>query len=273
MNQSEPFITRTGINGSVKSRRVVDETYVRASFSDNYTGGIRNLKINSNGNIAILDGSFDPGSNVDVDVEALWRACDEAIMSGIGDAELGYYIPSAGYFPVVEVDHKKGNWGDGDGPYDYVDFICTKEPLDIGEDIVPEWESLVSMNLREAVENYIHPELEAFGTEYEPTVYYACYTLDNEGNEENHFDDFDLFEDAVSACKQKTNESHQATHICVVITDEYTDESYTFERSYGLSNYEVVAEFSPDPGEGLIEKSFTRYKRLNRFITNGYRNK
>lgn len=282
MNQSEPFITRTGINGSVKSRRVVDETYVRASFSDNYTGGIRNLKINSNGNIAILDGSFDPSGNVDVDVEALWRACDEAIMSGIGDAELGYYIPSAGYFPVVEVDHKKGNWGDGDGPYDYVNFICTKEPLDIGEDIVPEWESLVSMNLREAVENYIHPGLEAFGTEYEPTVYYACYTLDNEGNEEDHFADFDLFEDAVSACKQKTNESHQATHICIVFTDERSYEAWEFKRSYGLSNYEVVAEFSPDLGEALIEKSSTWHKRCNRdedpflldkFMANGYRNK
>ena len=281
MNQSEPFITRTGINGSVKSRRVVDETYVCASFSDNYTGGIRNLKINSNGNIAILDGSFDPGSNVDVDVEALWCACDEAIMSGIGDAELGYYIPSAGYFPVVEVDHKKGNWGDGDGPYDYVEFTCTKEPLDIGEDIVPEWESLVSMNLREAVEAYLHPGLKAYA-EYVPTVYYACYTLDNKGNEEDHFDDFDLFEDAVSACKQKTNESHQSTHICVVITDGYTDESYAFEKSYGLSNYEVVAEFSPDPGEALIEKSLTWYKRRNRdedpflldkFMANGYRNK
>lgn len=115
------------------------------------------------------------------------------------------------------------------------------------------------IRINEAVEDYIHPILKACA-EYVPTVYYACYTLDNKGNEEDHFDDFDLFEDAVSACKQKTNESHQATHICVVITDEYTDESYAFERSYGLSNYEVVAEFSPDPGEGLIEKSFTRYK-------------
>lgn len=109
MNQSDPFVTRTGINGSVKSRRVIDETYIHVSFSDNYTGGVRNIKINPNGNIAILDGSFDPDSNVDVDVEALWLACNEAIMSGIGGAELGYYIPSAGYFPVVEVDHKKGN--------------------------------------------------------------------------------------------------------------------------------------------------------------------
>lgn len=128
------------------------------------------------------------------------------------------------------------------------------------------------IRINEAVENYIHPTLKACA-EYVPTVYYACYTLDNKGNEEDHFDDFDLFWDAVSACEQKTNESHQVTHICVVITDEYTDESYTFERSYGLSNYEVVAEFSPDPGEGLIEKSFTRYKRRNRFITKGYRHK
>ena len=279
MNQSDPFVTRTGINGSVKSRHTIDETYVHVSFSDNYTGGVRNIKINPNGDIAILDGSFNPNSNVNVDVEALWVACNEAIMSGIGDAELGYYIPSAGYFPVVDIDHKKGNWGDGDGTYDYVDFICTKEPLDIGEAVAPEWESLITSNLREstkkvneAVEDYIHPTLKACA-EYVPTVYYACYTLDNKGNEEDHFEDFDLFEDAVSACKQKTNESHQSTHICVVITDRYTDESYAFERSYGLSNYEVVAEFSPDPGEALIEKSFSWYKRRNKFMSSGRRNK
>lgn len=128
------------------------------------------------------------------------------------------------------------------------------------------------IRINESVENYIHPILKACA-EYVPTVYYACYTLDNKGNEEDHFDDFDLFEDAVSACKQKTNESHQSTHICVVITDGYTDESYAFEKSYGLSNYEVVAEFSPDPGEALIEKSFTRHKRRNRFMSKGYRHK
>ena len=126
--------------------------------------------------------------------------------------------------------------------------------------------------VNEAVEDYIHPTLKACA-EYVPTVYYACYTLDNKGNEEDHFEDFDLFEDAVSACKQKTNESHQSTHICVVITDRYTDESYAFERSYGLSNYEVVAEFSPDPGEALIEKSFSWYKRRNKFMSSGRRNK
>ena len=109
--------------------------------------------------------------------------------------------------------------------------------------------------INESVESYIHPGLEAC-TEYEPTVYYACYTLDNKGNEDDHFDDFDLFEDAVSACKQKTNESHQATHICVIFEDEHSYDAWEFKRSYGLSNYEVVAEFSPDPGEALIEKSF-----------------
>lgn len=119
-------------------------------------------------------------------------------------------------------------------------------------------ESLIAMNLRESVEDYMHPGLEAFGTEYEPTVYYACYTLDNKGNEEDHFEDFDLFGDAVSACKQKTNESHQATHICVIFEDERSYDAWEFKRSYGLSNYEVVAEFSPDLGEALIEKSFTR---------------
>lgn len=99
----------------------------------------------------------------------------------------------------------------------------------------------------EAIEEYMHPGLEAFGTEYEPTVYYACYTLDNEGNEDDHFDDFDLFADAVSACKQKTDESHQSTHICVIFEDERSYDAWEFKRSYGLSNYEVVAEFLPDP--------------------------
>ena len=128
------------------------------------------------------------------------------------------------------------------------------------------------IRINEAVENYIHPTLKACA-EYVPTVYYACYTLDNKGNEDDHFDDFDLFGDAVSACKQKTNESHQATHVCVVITDERSYDAWEFKRSYGLSNYEVVAEFSPDPGEDLIEKSLTRYKRCNKFMSKGYRHK
>ena len=142
------------------------------------------------------------------------------------------------------------------------DIICADEPV----------ADKSKKEVNEAIEDYIHPTLKACA-EYVPTVYYACYTLDNKGNEEDHFEDFDLFEDAVSACKQKTNESHQSTHICVVITDRCTDESYAFERSYGLSNYEVVAEFSPDPGEGLIEKSLTQYKRCNKFMASGRRNK
>lgn len=352
MNQEDPFVTRTGINGSMKAERAIDETYVHVSFSGNYTGGVRNIKVNSRGTVAMLDGSFDPSDNIDVGVEALWLSCNNAIMSGVGDAELGYYIPSAGYFPVVEVNHKKGDWGDGDGPYDYVDFVCTEEPLDIGEVVMARWESLVPQNLREstekinegledddpinedvgrvditftygddeedydtgyivqyadryevqsdlniasgktieemkanfekevrdnldyavedvsfdwdieegldeskkkvneAVEGYIHSRLKAF-VEYVPAVYYACYTLTAEGYEEDHFFDSDSFEDAISACKQKTNDSHLATHICVIIEDEQDDEAYEFMKSYGLSNCEVVAEFSPDPGEAL----------------------
>lgn len=150
MNQEDPFVTRTGINGSVKAESAMDETYVHVSFSGNYTGGVRNIKVNSRGTVAMLDGSFDPSDNVDVGVEALWLSCNNAIMSGVGYAELGYYIPSAGYFPVVEVNHKRGDWGDGDGPYDYVDFICTEEPLDIGEVVMSRWESLVPQNLRES---------------------------------------------------------------------------------------------------------------------------
>lgn len=259
MNQEDPFVTRTGINGSMKAERAIDETYVHVSFSGNYTGGVRNIKVNSRGTVAILDGSFDPSDNVDVGVESLWLSCNNAIMSGVGDAELGYYIPSAGYFPVVEVNHKKGDWGDGDGPYDYVDFVCTEEPLDIGEVAMSRWESLIPQNLREskkkvneAVEDYIHSRLKA-SAEYVPTVYYACYTLTAEGYEEDHFFDSDSFEDAISACKQKTNETHLATHVCVVVEDEQDDEAYEFMKSYRLSNCEVVAEFSPDPGEALTE--------------------
>ena len=110
--------------------------------------------------------------------------------------------------------------------------------------------------VNEAVEDYIHPELKV-EAEYVPTVYYACYTLDNEGYEDDHFGDFDLFEDAVSACKQKTNDTHQATHICVII-DEQDDEAVEFKRSYRLSNYEVVAEFSPDAEDILTEAKRVR---------------
>lgn len=107
--------------------------------------------------------------------------------------------------------------------------------------------------VNEAVVDYIHPRLK-IEAEYVPTVYYACYTLDNEGNEVDHFDNFNYFEDAVSACRQKTDDTHQATHACVVIEDEQDDEALEFKRSYRLSsNYEVVAEFSPDAGDILTE--------------------
>lgn len=243
------------------------DTYLNPHFAGNYTGTVRSNHFGKG--YYLLDSTFDPNDFEVVEPGDLLQDLDlEDSKGAVGQTtDVAFYVPSMGTYPVLDIRRKKGDWGDGDGPYDYIELICSDEP--------------VADNLTESVENYIHPILKACA-EYVPTVYYACYTLDNKGNEEDHFDDFDLFEDAVSACKQKTNESHQSTHICVVITDGYTDESYAFERSYGLSNYEVVAEFSPDPGEGLIEKSFTWYKRRNRdedpflldkFMANGYRNK
>lgn len=234
------------------------DTYLNPHFAGNYTGTVRSNHFGKG--YYLLDSTFDPNAFEVVEPGDLLQDLDlEDSKGAVGQTtDVAFYVPSMGIYPVLDIRRKKGDWGDGDGPYDYIEIICADEP--------------VADNLTEAVENYIHPTLKACA-EYVPTVYYACYTLDNKGNEEDHFDDFDLFEDAVSACKQKTNESHQSTHICVVITDGYTDESYAFEKSYGLSNYEVVAEFSPDPGEALIEKSLTRYKRRNRFMSKGYRNK
>lgn len=234
------------------------DTYLNPHFAGNYTGTVRSNHFGKG--YYLLDSTFDPNAFEVVEPGDLLQDLDlEDSKGAVGQTtDVAFYVPSMGIYPVLDIRRKKGDWGDGDGPYDYIEIICADEP--------------VADNLTEAVENYIHPTLKACA-EYVPTVYYACYTLDNKGNEEDHFDDFDLFEDAVSACKQKTNESHQSTHICVVITDGYTDESYAFEKSYGLSNYEVVAEFSPDPGEALIEKSLTWYKRRNRFMSKGYRNK
>lgn len=235
------------------------DTYLNLHFAGNYTGTVRSNHFGKG--YYLLDSTFDPNAFEVVEPGDLLQDLDlEDSKGAVGQTtDVAFYVPSMGIYPVLDIRRKKGDWGDGDGPYDYIEIICADEP--------------VADNLTESVENYIHPGLEAFGTEYEPTVYYACYTLDNKGNEEDHFDDFDLFEDAVSACKQKTNESHQATHICVVITDERSYDAWKFKRSYGLSNYEVVAEFSPDPGEDLIEKSLIRYKSRNKLMSKGYRNK
>lgn len=328
------------------------DTYLNPHFAGNYTGTVRSNHFGKG--YYLLDSTFDPNAFEVVEPGDLLQDLDlEDSKGAVGQTtDVAFYVPSMGIYPVLDIRRKKGDWGDGDGPYDYIEIICADEPgtdnliegddgdpinEDVGtvgitycygyddedydtgyivqyadmyvvqsdlnrasgktiEEMKANFEKEVKDNLdydvekvvfdwdieegpdeskkkvNEAVENYIHPILKVCA-EYVPTVYYACYTLDNKGNEEDHFDDFDLFEDAVSACKQKTNESHQSTHICVVITDGYTDESYAFERSYGLSNYEVVAEFSPDPGEGLIEKSLTRYKSRNRLMSKGYRHK
>lgn len=111
--------------------------------------------------------------------------------------------------------------------------------------------------INEAIVDYIHTRLK-IEAEYVPTVYYACYTLDSNGNEDDHFDDFDDFEAAVEECKQMTKRTGKPTHACVIITDEQDEEALEFKRSYRLSNYEVVAEFSPDAGEALTEADITR---------------
>lgn len=236
------------------------ETELNPLFAGGYTYIVRSNHFGKG--YYLLDSTPDPNASGVVDPDDLLRDLDLEESKGTvaKTTDVAYYVPDMGIYPVLDIRRKKSDWNRGDDdPYDYIEIICADEP--------------VADNLTESVEDYVHPGLEAFGAEYEPTVYYVCYTLDNKGNEEDHFEDFDLFEDAVSACKQKTNESHQSTRICVVFTDERSYDAWKFKKSYGLSNYEVVAEFSPDPGEALIEKSLTRYKRRNRFMSKGYRNK
>ena len=243
--------------------RFTRETELNPLFGDGYTSIVKSNHFGKG--YYLLDLTADPNRPGILSPKDLLRDLELEDSKGVAaeTTDVAFYAPSMGIYPVLDIRRtQKDAWVDGVDSCDFIDIICADEPV----------ADKSKKEVNEAIEEYIHPTLKACA-EYVPTVYYACYTLDNKGNEEDHFDDFDLFWDAASACEQKTNESHQATHICVVITDEYTDESYTFERSYGLSNYEVVAEFSPDPGEGLIEKSFTRYKRRNRSITKGYRHK
>ena len=243
--------------------RFTRETELNPLFGDGYTSIVKSNHFGKG--YYLLDLTADPNRPGILSPKNLLRDLELEDSKGVAaeTTDVAFYAPSMGIYPVLDIRRtQKDAWVDGVDSCDFIDIICADEPV----------ADKSKKEVNEAIEDYIHPTLKACA-EYVPTVYYACYTLDNKGNEEEHFEDFDLFEDAVSACKQKTNESHQSTHICVVITDRCTDESYAFERSYGLSNYEVVAEFSPDPGEGLIEKSFSWYKRRNKFMSSGRRNK
>lgn len=243
--------------------RFTRETELNPLFGDGYTSIVKSNHFGKG--YYLLDLTADPNRPGILSPKNLLRDLELEDSKGVAaeTTDVAFYAPSMGIYPVLDIRRtQKDAWVDGVDSCDFIDIICADEPV----------ADKSKKEVNEAIEDYIHPTLKACA-EYVPTVYYACYTLDNKGNEEDHFEDFDLFEDAVSACKQKTNESHQSTHICVVITDRYTDESYAFERSYGLSNYEVVAEFSPDPGEALIEKSFTRYKMRNKFMASDRRNK
>ena len=243
--------------------RFTRETELNPLFGDGYTSIVKSNHFGKG--YYLLDLTADPNRPGILSPKNLLRDLELEDSKGVAaeTTDVAFYAPSMGIYPVLDIRRtQKDAWVDGVDSCDFIDIICADEPV----------ADKSKKEVNEAIEDYIHPTLKACA-EYVPTVYYACYTLDNKGNEEDHFEDFDLFEDAVSACKQKTSESHQSTHICVVITDRYTDESYAFERSYGLSNYEVVAEFSPDPGEALIEKSFTRYKMRNKFMASDRRNK
>ena len=243
--------------------RFTRETELNPLFGDGYTSIVKSNHFGKG--YYLLDLTADPNRPGILSPKNLLKDLELEDSKGVAaeTTDVAFYAPSMGIYPVLDIRRtQKDAWVDGVDSCDFIDIICADEPV----------ADKSKKEVNEAIEEYMHPTLKACA-EYVPTVYYACYTLDNEGNEEDHFEDFDLFEDAVSACKQKTNESHQATHICVVITDRYSDESYEFERSYGLSNYEVVAEFSPDPGEALIEKLLTQYKRCNKFMSSGRRNK
>lgn len=308
------------------------DTYLNPHFAGNYTGTVRSNHFGKG--YYLLDSTFDPNAFDVVEPGDLLRDLDLEDSKGVTaeTTDVAFYVPSMGIYPILDIRRKKGDWGDGDGPYDYIELVCADEPdaddlieggdddpinEDVGtvnvtfnygdgdkdydtgyivqyadryevqsdlnmatgktlEEMKANFEKEVESNLdydvedlffdwnieeelaeskkkvNEAVEDYIHPGLKA-EAEYVPTVYYACYTLDDNGNEDDHFDDFDYFEAAVEECKQMTKRTGKPTHACVIITDEHDDEAYEFMRSYRLSNYEVVAEFSPDAGEALTE--------------------
>ena len=242
--------------------RFTRETELNPLFGGGYTSIVKSNHFGKG--YYLLDLTADPNRPGILSPKDLLRDLELEDSKGVAaeTTDVAFYAPSMGIYPVLDIRRtQKDAWVDGVDSCDFIDIICADEPV----------ADKSKKEVNEAIEEYMHPTLKACA-EYVPTVYYACYTLDNKGNEEDHFEDFDLFEDAVSACKQKTNESHQSTHICVVITDRYSDESYAFERSYGLSNYEVVAEFSPDFEEALIEKSFACIKGAIR-MTGHRRNK
>lgn len=244
--------------------RFTRETELNPLFGDGYTSIVKSNHFGKG--YYLLDLTADPNRPGILSPKDLLRDLELEDSKGVAaeTTDVAFYAPSMGIYPVLDIRRtQKDAWVDGVDSCDFIDIICADEPV----------ADKSKKEVNEAIEEYMHPGLEAFGTEYEPTVYYACYTLDNKGDEDDHFDDFDLFGDAVSACKQKTNESHQATHICAIFEDESSYEAWEFKRSHGLSNYEVVAEFLPDPGEGLIEKSLTQYKRCNKFMASGRRNK
>ena len=223
--------------------RFTRETELNPLFGDGYTSIVKSNHFGKG--YYLLDLTADPNRPGILSPKDLLRDLELEDSKGVAaeTTDVAFYAPSMGIYPVLDIRRtQKDAWVDGVDSCDFIDIICADEPV----------ADKSKKEVNEAIEDYIHPTLKACA-EYVPTVYYACYALDNKVYEDEHFDDFDLFGDAVSACKQKTDESHQATHICVVFEDESSYEAWEFKRSHGLSNYEVVAEFLP-PRRSLNRK-------------------
>lgn len=78
-------------------------------------------------------------------------------------------------------------------------------------------------------------------------ISYACYTLDEEGDEVDRFAYEFTYKDAMEACKEKSEETGKATHAVLLYdqNDDDDEEGWAFLDRVGCGPYEVVYTYSP----------------------------
>lgn len=102
-----------------------EDTYLHISYDRNYVGSLRKILPGENGRV-ILSSAFstDDGDYPSPeDLSVMLQTVDPS-------SEVYYNCPSMGSYEIVSITRRTGDWGDGDGPYDYIDIVCSREPFE-----------------------------------------------------------------------------------------------------------------------------------------------
>lgn len=98
-------------------------------FDDNVVASVRTIK-NIDGKLIISNEIVDENWFT-LDISEVLNAIKNE--NNNDEDVLYFYCPSVkGMYEVKDIVHNVGNWGDGDGDYDEVVFICSKEKIKRG---------------------------------------------------------------------------------------------------------------------------------------------